>query len=641
MDNMYISVILLLVLLFILYNYSSNKHYESFDIGVIHEPFVNNNSKHVNKNKTPINKITCPDGKKMKCSEDIITCYSKCPEINSGKLMYIYIVSKGIKQTNIPTTVSKTSADKKWIIQTDLTIPKPLIHIDLDPMELKFKRNQVYVLQFQCKSNIPNITEQHIRDIVYISQAENTITNTISITKHNKIFNIQFEFTIVNETKPLTITINAKNYVQEASPFHIGNIYIYSINKLLDNIPIHSNDILFYLCTLLDQSYKKQNAITTWNNISDYSSTLYNSPQPITFKYDKRTSWNNSNGLIINNNSLIGPDAHLLDLKQLTNLSIMWFMAANEMNNAQFINIDAGAMTGLQIWFRTNDQSQLEITVKLKKNTYVFSISGYTNEMMYILTISGNDINLYANGTNIYKKNNPKNEENSSITDVSITNKEIVLNKNKDCNIILYTFSMFKRSLLEEEVIQLKKIYDIQFSFLTDPSISSKIFKQSILKNPDLSTYIGLSEKETVQQDNHNLLDSFYDQNIIGYSNNPTTGQPYFIKNNKCKVTFDNKEDICYTYDIHKENMDGDNINKVGKCNKLHDKEEYKANCCKIPLSNIQTKICGINKCSGGENVLDDLQSMDNIYSITYEKLPNGKIIKRIKKKNKKKCKKD
>ena len=637
MNNIYIYVILLLVILCILYNYSSKKHYESFDIGVIPEPFANKNNK--KKTKTKTNMIICPDGSNLQCDSETITCYSKCPGINNGKLMYIYIVSenKGV----VPgIQVSNKTEDNNWIIHSNRQT-KPSVIITIDPNTLQFKSKQVYILQFQCKSTIPNLNDTHVRDIIYISQNENNTMNTVLIsTVNNKknIYNIRFEFHVVDGTVPLYININAKKYVTKENMFYIGNIYIYSINKLLDNIPIQSDNIIFYLCTLLDQSYKKQNAITTWNNISDHVSNLYNQTQQLQFTFDKRTSWNNSGGLIINNNSLIGPDAHLLDLKQLTNLSIMWFMATNQMNNAQFLNIDAGAIHGLQIWFNTNDKNQLEITVNLKQNRYVFIISGYNNEMMYIVTISGNDIKLYANGTDISNNRVSKNIPTASI---NITNQPIILNKNKDCNIILYTFSMFNRSLSTEEIIQMKKIYDILFSFLTDPSISGKILKQSILKNPDLSTRIGISDKDPVHSPSDNLLDSFYDQQIIGHSNNPSTQQPYFVKNNKCKVLFDHKEDICYTYDINSENMDGDNITNVGKCSSQLNKEEYTAECSDIPLSNIQDKICGVNTCKGGENVLDALQSIDNIYSITYEKLPGGKIIKRIKKKNKKKCKKD
>ena len=667
MNNIYITLIILLIILFILYNFSYNQHKESFDIAMLEEPFKNKTytckscdgtdktysctKKEYEEQKKKCNtSIRCPDGSEISCKKNKNTCFYKCSQFQNGKLRYLFLASKKYDQQNgVDIHFSKNKNTEDWISHI-FGQTEPTISITIsEPNKLGFKLHQVYAVQFQYKCKLSELTDTIVRDIVSISQADHMINNQITITNTGKedkyyIYYIQFEFKVTNENKPLYINIHSEKYVTKTSPIYIGNIFIYNINKILDNIPVNSDSIIFYLCTLMNSTeFKKKNSITQWANISDNVSQLYNQTQQLTFEFDMPTSWNPSNGLIINNNTLIGPDGHLLDLKQLTNISVLWYMSANQMNNSQFLNIDAGDMTGLQIWFNTNNRNQLEINVKLKTNEYTFIISGYMNEMLYILTISGNDINLYANGTNISSSPSKNNSDNPSSIDINITNKPLVVNKNKNCNLILYTLSMFKKSLSTTEIAQLKKVYDIQFSFLTDPSISSKILNQTMLSNPDISSHIGLSNVNYTEnnKNDNNLLDSFYNTNIIGYSSNPATESPYFIKNNKCKVNFDNKEDICYTFDIHKESMNGDNITKVGKCVELEDKEEYTANCCDIPLTNIQNKMCGkSDKCTGGENVIDALQSIDNIYSITYEKLPDGKIIKRVKKKNKK-CKKE
>ena len=208
MNNIYSTLIILIITLSIVYFYSLNKHKESFQIADITESFTSN--------KNTVNHIpTEEDPKKHNSSHKKNTKNKETDHYNGkkGKLIYKYDIPN-YSDVSKYVVVKKASVDHNLIVQS-ITDTTGLDITITDPSKLGFIPKKTYLLEFLCKGNFKTLTPSQIRSIM--SNSSNPLTvinNNIISSKKNKMLQIQVQFTIENNN-PLHISINGYMLISE------------------------------------------------------------------------------------------------------------------------------------------------------------------------------------------------------------------------------------------------------------------------------------------------------------------------------------------------------------------------------------------------------------------------------------------
>jgi hypothetical protein len=486
-------------------------------------------------------------------------------------------------------------------------------------------------------NNKNNIDELNFEKLINVKMQNSDFSNYIPRLNYNIIqsvllnndennwYLLKYDFISNNDSlKKMQIFLNYSEDLQYDN-YYFTDISLYKVLIDAENF-IYNDKLICY-----NDGYHYETNILTWHDLSGKGNDLFFSTMPL-IDYTKGS-------INIYNLKINGFPSNKISNN---NFSILICLNKNYENNSSDNAIDTNnnSMKFVLLSVPGNDNYSFEIEIR---DNFLYLICGnneyksnneiilYNKTILSIIYTNGNII-IYQDGIILISE---------KITKLYFNNNKIVVNKNKNLDINLYSILVYDRSIAKKE------LNDIREYFITN--------KNKNFNNPDINNYhMNNNAEYTINNNqnytfrpynkninekynnfkNNNFNDNFDNQNMIMKSDNEICKKEC---ENLCKNLLDNKDKYNYCINHYKNKLLSCNKNNSGLINinidfieENNKKNDDYGNCPKVykkdnkfmvhidPNSEYSKKLSYSGEKSYGENI----QKARYLYNLNFPKCP-------------------
>jgi hypothetical protein len=471
MKNKYLIIIFIILLLFVflLFFYFNNKDNK---INNINESFIdlNNNEKSINynliiggnfnDNKNPLNFVNESGKNKLVTLKNPSISQYVLKQEKSNELTFYELKCDNQKNSKYILLF--------WLCITDNNQKS----IDINEIDLE-KLVKVKIQNNDLTNHVPRLNYNVIQ--------KTNISN-------NKWFLIKYEF--LSGTSNSNYMNIFLNYTDKLifDNYYFSDISLYRVLIDAQNF-INNKDLICYC-----DGYKYEGKNIIWDDLSGQNNNLIFTNIPVTD--------NNKGSLNINNIKITGFSSNKMLNDKVTimicvNKNINNMIEEETFNETFLLSIPGNDMYAFELQFINN---YLYLIIDKTKIVSKHEVMIY-NKSLLIFTYDGNMINIYLDGLNIISYKPRK---------LYFNNDKILINRNKNLNINLYSFLVYNRILSSKEILDLKDYFLTNSNKNVDSLDINKFQMNSNLSKiyDDYPIYKGYNKRDNLGNYDNNVFDN-------------------------------------------------------------------------------------------------------------------------------------